>query len=107
MINDDSDNKSDCRGTTFAQGEVWINNEEVHNIIRGDGYTPTSSPQQGDVGIYTVDGNLSTTRHSVLVNTVQNGQVVDVISKGGITPKVTIAAGSGAEYSVVRSIGEA
>lgn len=40
--------------------------------------------------IYTKDGNLQSTRHSVLVNSVdsQTGAVIDVVSKGGITPKV-------------------
>ncbi|MFV0388154.1 MAG: RHS repeat-associated core domain-containing protein, partial [Pyrinomonadaceae bacterium] len=93
-------NTTDCHGNTFADGQVWINNDQVEKLLKGDGYdlkNPASPPQRGDVGIYTKDGNLKNTIHSVLVNTVDSktNAVVDVISKGGITPKVTTAPGPG------------
>ncbi len=91
-----SDHTTDCHGTTFAEGQVWINNDQAKKIVRGDGYIPTSAPQPGDVGIYTRNGNLSSTVHSVLVNTVRDGQVVDVTSKGGITRRINVAPGPGA-----------
>jgi RHS repeat-associated protein len=89
------DNSTDCHGTTFAKGQVWINNNQVEKIIKGDHYVQTSSPGVGDVGIYTTNGNLSETQHSVLVNSVDAKGVVDVTSKGGITPRVNIAPGPG------------
>jgi RHS repeat-associated protein len=90
-------NVADCHGTTFAKGQVWINDDQTPKIIKGDGYTPTSTPKPGDVGIYTKDGNLQNTRHSVLVNSVdpKTGGVVDVISKAGITPKAVTSPGPG------------
>ncbi len=92
-----ADNSSDCHGTTFAKGQVWINNNQVESIIKGDGYVLTSSPQAGDVGIYSRGGNLRSTVHSVLVNTVDaKGGVIDVTSKGGITPRVNTVPGPGA-----------
>ena len=90
-------NVADCHGTTFAKGQVWINNDQAEKIIKGDHYRATSSPQAGDVGIYTSDGKLQNTVHSVLVNTTDSKTrgVVDVTSKGGITPKVVTAPGPG------------
>jgi len=50
---------------------------------------PTTNPAPGDAGIYTLNGKLSTTVHSVTVDSVnaQTGAVGQVTSKGGITPK--------------------
>jgi RHS repeat-associated protein len=91
-------NSADCHGTTFANGQVWINNDQAEKIIKGDHYGLTSTPQAGDVGIFSSDGKLKNTVHSVLVNTTDSktGGVIDVISKGGITPRVVTAPGPGA-----------
>jgi RHS repeat-associated protein len=90
-------NVADCHGTTFAKGQVWINDDQAEKIIKGDHYARTSTPQTGDVGMYTTDGRLENTKHSILVNTVNSGtgRVVDVISKGGITAKVITTPGPG------------
>lgn len=57
--------ESDCHGTTFAKGQVWINNDQVEAIIKGDNYTKTKEPQPGDVGVYRTGGSVE---HSVIVN---------------------------------------
>ncbi|MBL0239440.1 MAG: RHS repeat protein [Chloracidobacterium sp.] len=96
-------NTTDCHGNTFANGEVWINDNQVEKLMKGDGYdikNPTSNPQPGDVGIYSTDGSLKNTRHSVLVNVTGTDaagstDVFSVISKGGITPKVVTTPGPG------------
>jgi hypothetical protein len=69
---------------------VWIDNNQVSAIVKGDGYTQTTAPSAGDVGIYTKNGDLSTTVHGVKVDLVDSntGKVEEVTSKGGITPKV-------------------
>jgi hypothetical protein len=76
---------------------VWINNDQVPKLVKGDGYTQTSSPQPGDVGIYTTNGRLGTTQHSVTVTALDpnSGSVTTVTSKGGITPKVQTVPGPG------------
>ena len=79
----------------MRKGRYGINNDQAEKIIKGDRYTETSTPEPGDVGIFTTDGRLPNTVHSVLVNTTRSGRVVDVISKGGITPRVVIAPGPG------------
>ncbi len=96
-------NVADCHGVTFASGQVWINNDQVGRLMKGDGYdvnNPTTKPKAGDVGIYSTDGSLGRdkVRHSVLVNTVdpKAGGVTDVTSKGGITPRVNTRPGPGA-----------
>jgi hypothetical protein len=88
-------NSADCHGTTFANGQVWINNDQVGKLIKGDGFTVTTNPQVGDVGIYTRNGNLSTTDHSVSVLSLGQNGVSTVGSKGGITPYTVTTPGRG------------
>jgi RHS repeat-associated protein len=96
----ENNNRADCHGQTFTNGELWINNNQVSKIIKNDGYrelTDGETPQSRDIGIY-AEGkkfNLKNTQHSILVNTVTNGQVTDVISKGGITTKAILPTGPG------------
>jgi RHS repeat-associated protein len=88
----------DCHGTSFADGQFWINNDQVKKILKGDNYTLTDTPQIGDIGIFgkysekKKDGKttieLKSVEHSVTVSAVNKGNVTEVISKGGITPKV-------------------
>lgn len=88
MIPAGASNTADCHGTTFANGQVWIDNNQVPALIQGDHYIPTTSPTPGDVGIYISGGDVV---HSVYVNGVdpQSGAVQDVTSKGGIMPQTT------------------
>ena len=89
-------NAADCHGTTFAEGQVWINNDQVAKLIKGDNYVKTTAPAPGDVGVYTQNGKLSTAVHSVAATAIDaNGNVTQVTSKGGITPKVQVAPGPG------------
>ena len=100
------DNKTNCFGTSLAQGEVWIgvnDTKEVKKLILNDGYSMTTSPGAGDVGIYTtytkddninkiLDGN----RHAVNVNDVSGGVVTNVASKNGIVQfRPNVAPGPG------------
>ena len=64
---------------------MWINNDQVSSLIKGDGYSITTSPKPGDIGVYTQDGSLSSTDHSVSVLTTGANGVDTVGSKGGIT----------------------
>lgn len=89
---------ADCHGVTFAKGQVWINNDQVEKLVKGDNYKEVkrSAPKPGDVGIYSTDGKLKTAVHSVRAEKVnRDGKVTKVISKGGITPKVSVAPGPG------------
>ncbi len=90
-----SGNAADCHGTTFASGQVWINNDQVGSLIKGDAYSITTNPQPGDVGIYTQNGSLSTTDHSVSVLTTGAAAVQTVGSKGGITNYTVTTPGRG------------
>ena len=74
-------NITNCHGTTFASGQVWIENDQVGALMKGDRYrelNKSENPQEGDVGIY---GNA---QHSVRVETKwRNSYLVN--TKGGIT----------------------
>lgn len=82
------DATSDCHGTTFADGQVWINNDQVPKILKGDGYRQidlkTEQLFAGDIFIYSKDGSVSPQmiEHSVTLNDPVAGTVT---SKGGIT----------------------
>ena len=87
-------NTADCHGTTFADGKLWINNDQVKKILKGDNYAETSSPKTNSVGIYSDDTGIV---HSVRVDSTNpvSGQVDTVTSKGGITPLEHVAPGPG------------
>ncbi len=97
---------ADCHGTTFAKGQVWIDNDQVKKILKGDGYTRTDKPVEGDVGIYATKvndkGEVKDVKHSVGVGKVDSiGRVTGVTSKGGITPSqgnVSPGPGSGSAW---------
>jgi hypothetical protein len=74
---------TDCHGVTFADGEYWINNDQVDKVLSGSSYTQTSSPKQGDVGVFRdSSGNVV---HSVTVSGVDsNGNVTSVTGLGGL-----------------------
>ena len=90
--------QADCHGTTFAHGQLWINNDQVPSILSGDGYHSTTTPGVGDVGIYSRGDAVTpgSVDHSVRVSgTDANGDVTSVTSKGGITPKVETTPSGG------------
>ncbi len=80
-------NTSNCHGTTFANGEVWIQNNQVEKLMKSEGYdvkNSSSTPTDGAVGIFSTDGKLNDPRHSVRVLSL-NPTTVE--SKGGVTPR--------------------
>jgi len=95
-------NTTDCHGNTFADGKLWINNDQVGALMRGDGYVVNDAgrrPRPGDVGIYSTDGSLNqqSVQHSVIVTKVdcQTGTVTEVESKAGITRREITTPGPG------------
>jgi RHS repeat-associated protein len=89
----DLSNATNCHGTTFAKGQVWIDNLEVGKVLTGDNYRPLGEgekAQVNDAGLFSQDdGGGTYYAHSVRVNSVNAQGVVDVVSKGGITQKET------------------
>lgn len=80
-------NISNCHGTTFANGEVWIQNNQVEKLMKAEGYdvkNPSSTPTEGSVGIFSTDGKLNDPLHSVRVLSL-NPTTVE--SKGGVYPR--------------------
>ena len=73
---------TDCHGVTFANGEYWINDDEVDKILDKGGYKPTNQPQTGDILVYR-EGEAVV--HSVTVTKVDAlGKVTEVSGLGGI-----------------------
>jgi hypothetical protein len=87
MLQEGFNNKTDCHGSTFAGGQVWINNDQVGKLLSHSGFKQTDSSAAGNVGVYTVGGSVV---HSV--TSVGSG---NVYSKGGITPGGVVSAGPG------------
>ncbi|MCE5247228.1 RHS repeat-associated core domain-containing protein, partial [bacterium] len=87
------DVSTNCIGTAFADGQVWIQPDQVPALISHDGYVETQSPAVGDVGVYR-EG--SSAKHAVQVTGVSDaGAVTAVRSKNGGTPVVTAPPGPG------------
>lgn len=74
----------DCHGMTFGNSQVWINNDQVPAILKGDSYTPITQPRLGDIVVYRdVDG----VQHSATVTYIDmRTGAVSVTGKGGVTP---------------------
>ncbi|NOU17302.1 MAG: hypothetical protein HOO91_07080 [Bacteroidales bacterium] len=74
---------TDCHGVTFANGQVWINNDQVDKILNGDGYVAVnkSDTKEGDKVVYR-DGE-GNAEHSVTVVDKENGAIT-VEGQGGL-----------------------
>ncbi len=77
---------TDCHGTTFADKELWINDDQVLRILSGDGYVPvpTGHAQPGDVVVMVnTRGQIV---HSVTVALVNpfTGEILAVFGQGGL-----------------------
>lgn len=49
------DASADCHGVSFAEGQAWINNDQVEKLLKADGYrsvTGDEGVQAGDVAVY-------------------------------------------------------
>ncbi len=84
-----ANNVSNCHGTTFANGEVWIVNGDVEKLMRAEGYDVDNSSNtatNGAVGLFSFseESNLTDPRHSVMV--IGNNPT-QVRSKSGIFPE--------------------
>jgi hypothetical protein len=82
----------DCHGLTFADGQYWINNNQVDKLLTGDGYERTNEPQIGDVAVYRENREAV---HSTTVTGVENGQV-SVSGLGGLEPASQTTTAQGA-----------
>jgi hypothetical protein len=76
---------TDCHGTTFAFGQLWIDDNEVETILAGDGYSQISKGKLkvGDIVVYRdKDGNVV---HSMTVVSIDpnTGEVI-VYGQGGL-----------------------
>jgi RHS repeat-associated protein len=75
---------TDCHGYTFALGQVWINNDQVRSILRGDNYREVNRTdvRVGDVALYVNSRNR--VQHSgIVVSFDSNGEPM-VRSKSGV-----------------------
>ena len=90
----DFSNESNCYGTTFAKGQLWIDGG-VEDIITDDGWSETSNPTKDDVGVYSTNGQPV---HSARVaeTDTKTGDVIKVKHKAGINKPEMTSPGPGA-----------
>jgi len=77
---------TNCHGTTFADGKVWIQPNQVDKILKGDNYQKVENgkAQIGDVLVYR-DKNSGEAVHSVTVTGVDDkGNVTQVTGLAGL-----------------------
>lgn len=80
---------TDCHGQTFADGEFWINNNQVAKILKGDGYKSIKKgeEQKGDVVVYTdSDGSVEDLK---TVSKTQTSEGTCVYGQGGLEEQNT------------------
>jgi hypothetical protein len=89
FVSGDPGVKTNCHGCTFGDGEVWIEPDQVDDILEGDDYTkrkpecPDDRPEPGDVIIYR-NRMTGQADHSARVTKVdENGKVTEVEGLGG------------------------
>jgi RHS repeat-associated protein len=81
---------TDCHGWTFADGQYWINNDQVDAILKGDGYEKHEQPQAGDVVVY----------RDFWDNVVHSAKVVGFVPQ---LPIVIIEENAGNSTAITRS----
>ena len=71
---------TDCHGQTFAKGKYWIDNGEVENLLKGDGYVKIKDKSKLKIGDVVVYRNQES-------NEVEDSKTISKIDKktGGIT----------------------
>ena len=99
---------TNCHGTTFADGEYWLNNEQVPLLLNGDWYTVVKQEeaQSGDAILYLGDDGSTEIEHSMtIVSTDGTLEGTQVAGLGGLeTETKTVNASSrwkNADNSVV------
>lgn len=70
----------DCHGYTFTNGDVFIHDNQVDDILKDNGYLVTTDPKIGDIVIYRVNGKV---KHSGIITAVAGGKVTRINSKWG------------------------
>jgi hypothetical protein len=73
---------SNCHGYTFADGEYWIESNQVRKILEGDNYKSVDTPQEGDIVVYW--DNRGGAAHSAKVVSVDQEGGVQVEGISGI-----------------------
>ena len=89
-LSNDKGFDSNCHGTTFTDGQYWVNPKEADLVIKHDGYKSVdkSDAKKNDKVIYR-DKEDGTASHSATVSTVDaNGNVI-VTGKDGSDTKTT------------------
>jgi hypothetical protein len=70
----------DCHGYTFTNGDVFIHDNQVDDILKDNGYLVTTDPKIGDIVIYRFNGEV---KHSGIITAVAGGKVTRINSKWG------------------------
>jgi RHS repeat-associated protein len=76
----------DCHGVTFADGDYWINNNQVGSILTGDEYRIVGKRQVGDVIVY-FDEQGQPVHSATVVNVEGEAGAVTVEGLGGLEPE--------------------
>lgn len=84
---------TDCHGLSFADGEYWVNNDQVDALLDGDNYEETNEPQVGDIVIYR-EGN-NPVHSTTVVGVDADGNVTEVAGLGGVQPESGVTSPRG------------
>lgn len=89
-LNGDLAAESDCHVASFAQSKLWINNNQVPSLLKGDGYLEVDELKSklGDIVVYTDNKNNVEDSKTVAVKDPKKGTLV--YGQGGLEEKNTL-----------------
>jgi RHS repeat-associated protein len=78
---------TNCHGTTFSDGQYWLNNDQVPALLKGDGYKDISidNAQSGDKIVY--NGNSNSEHSMTITKTDGTMNGTEVYGQGGLEEK--------------------
>ncbi|MBP5710502.1 MAG: hypothetical protein J6W84_05950 [Bacteroidales bacterium] len=78
---------TNCHGTAFADGQYWLNNDQVPALLHGDGYQKLTieEAQTGDILLYHGNSYKGDIEHSMtIVKTDRTLEGTEVYGQGGL-----------------------
>jgi hypothetical protein len=99
-----ADLRYNCHGWVFADGDVWVQDDDVPMILEDNGYRPVRGPARGDLALWVVPGGRII--HSGVVREVTEAGVILIEGKWGETGRYLHTADAqpyGSEVHFARS----
>ena len=79
----------DCHGVTFVDGDLWINNDQVDDLLEGDNYTQVTHETEGDAAVYRDQNGNVVHSATVVISSPESGEIL-VEGLGGLETETSV-----------------